>query len=228
MGRDHPRLRRTLCLVALTGLLLASVPGPSSLAAGSSLPAWEAGSRRLPQQLRERMRGVSWHRGCPVPLRHLRLVRVRYVGFDGDAHRGHLVVNEHQDRNVMRALHRMYDARFKIRRMRLIEAYGGSDDASMADNNTSAFNCRPIAGTDRWSEHSYGRAIDINPVQNPYVRGDTVQPEAGRRYLDREDVRKGMIVRPGSVVRAFARRGWEWGGDWQSSKDYQHFSSTGG
>ena len=208
--------------VALVAALVSATPVPAEDA-----PAWDGTSRRLSEALKERMRGVSWHEGCPVPLRRLRLLEVPYWGFDGDVHQGRMVVNRRQDGKVLRVLHRLYGAKFKIRRMRLVDYYDGSDDRSMAANNTSAFNCRRVAGTDRWSEHAYGRAIDINPVQNPYVRGDTVEPEAGERYLDRTDVRKGMVVRPGPVVRAFSRVGWEWGGDWQSSKDYQHFSSTG-
>ena len=173
------------------------------------------------------MRGVSWHKGCPVPLRDLRLLRVPYWDFDGELRHGRLVVNERQDGKVLRAFHRIYDAKFRIRRMRLIEAYGGSDDRSMDANNTSGFNCRTVAGTNRWSEHAYGRAVDINPVQNPFVRGGTVEPEAGRRYLDRSNVRRGMIVRPSPVIRAFTAVEWSWGGDWQSSKDYMHVSRTG-
>jgi hypothetical protein len=208
--------------VALAATVLTMAPAPAA-----TEPAWQGSSSRLPADLKERMRGVSWHEGCPVPLRDLRLLEMTYWGFDGEVRRGRLVVSENHDGRILRVFHRLFDAKFKIRRMRLIDYYDGSDDRSMEANNTSAFNCRRVGGTDRWSQHAYGRAIDINPVQNPYVHGDTVEPAAGERYLDRDDVRKGMIVRPGPVVRAFARVGWEWGGDWQYSKDYQHFSSNG-
>jgi D-alanyl-D-alanine carboxypeptidase len=118
----------------------------------------------------------------------------------------------------------MYEARFPIRRMEPVDKYGGSDDASMAADNTSAFNCRPITGTtDRWSNHSYGRAIDINTIENPYVKGGTVLPPAGAAYLDRGDVRPGMIVAGDVVTTAFAAEGFGWGGDYTSLKDYQHF-----
>ena len=97
----------------------------------------------------------------------------------------------------------------------------------MAANNTSAFNCRPVAGTSRWSEHAYGRAIDVNPVQNPYVAGRHVSPPAGRRYADRAGRAPGMIRAGDAVVRAFAAAGWGWGGAWRTARDYQHFSASG-
>jgi hypothetical protein len=124
-------------------------------------------------------------------------------------------------------LTRSYEAGFRIQRMRLIDRYGGNDDRSMADNNSSGFNCRTIAGSARLSEHAHGRAVDLNPIQNPYVSGGTVAPAAGREYLDRSNVRRGMLVSGDPTVTAFEDRGWGWGGDWSSSKDYQHLSSTG-
>jgi hypothetical protein len=211
----------------LVALLLITVISTAPPAQSADLPAWDGTAERLPPALRERMKGVSWHRGCPVPLSDLRLLRMPYVGFDGEVHRGVMVVRDRQAGKVLNIFRRLYGARFPIRRMRLVEAYDGSDAASMRANNTSAFNCRTVAGTTRWSEHAYGRAIDINPVQNPYVSGSTVEPAAGRDYLDRSNVRKGMIVRPGPVTRSFATADWGWGGDWRSSKDYQHFSRTG-
>ena len=96
----------------------------------------------------------------------------------------------------------------------------------MAADNTSAFNCRPVAGPDRWSEHSYGRAIDLNPVENPWVRGTAVAPPAGAAFVTREPA-PGVILPDDVVVRAFAAAGWSWGGSWESPVDYQHFSTTG-
>ena len=212
----------------VAALLVTAVPEAAlAPAAAEEPPAWDGRARPLPPKLRRRMTGVSWRPGCPVGLDDLVELRMPYWRFDGTVRRGRMVVRDAQARKVLRVFRRLYAARFPIRRMRLIDAYGGDDDASMAANNTSAFNCRRVAGTDRWSEHAYGRAIDINPVQNPYVRDSTVEPEAGRRYLDRDRVRRGMIVRPGPVVRAFAAVDWGWGGDWRSAKDYQHFSRTG-
>ena len=170
----------------------------------------------------------SWRPGCPVPLADLRLLTVDYWGFDGREHAGELVIHEREAEAVIVAMRRLYDARFPIRRMLLVDAYGGDDDRSMAANNTSAFNCREVTGQPGvWSEHSYGRAIDINPVQNPYVLDGVVLPPEGRVYADRSLDAAGMIRPGGPVVRAFAEIGWGWGGHWASPTDYQHFSATG-
>jgi hypothetical protein len=112
--------------------------------------------------------------------------------------------------------------------MRLVDAYGADDHRSMDADNTSAFNCRYVSGTSRWSEHAYGHAIDINPIENPYADSDGyVSPPAGAPYRDRGQRAKGLIHPGGNVVRAFAAIGWEWGGYWSWPKDYQHFSLSG-
>jgi hypothetical protein len=174
--------------------------------------------------------GASWHAGCPVGPPSLRRLFVSYVGFDGRAHRGELVVNRAVTGELTRVFRRLYLARFPIRRMRPISAYGGSDDRSAAADNTSAFNCRAAvaAGPTRWSVHAYGAAVDVNDVENPYILGSRVIPPAGAAYRDRSRVRAGMAVPGGVVVRAFAAEGWLWGGRWTGSPDYQHFSRTGG
>ena len=169
----------------------------------------------------------SYRAGCPVPPAQLRTVRLSYWGFDGRRHEGALVVNKRVAQAVVGVFARLYDARFPIRRMVPVSAYRGSDDASMAADNTSAFNCRRVEGSTSWSMHAYGEAIDLNPIENPYVLGRRVLPRAGRRYLDRARVRAGMVVDGGVVVRAFESVGWKWGGRWTSLRDYQHFSTTG-
>jgi hypothetical protein len=172
----------------------------------------------------------SWHAGCPVAPAQLRRLRLTYWGFDGRAHTGALVVNARAVSPLTRIFSRLYAARFPIRRMRPIDAYGGSDERSLEADNTAAFNCRyaVAAGPKRWSVHAYGLAIDVNPVENPYVEGGRVHPRAGRAFLDRSRYRRGMAVRGGLLVNAFASVGWPWGGRWSGSPDYQHFSSTGG
>jgi hypothetical protein len=123
---------------------------------------------------------------------------------------------------------RLYAKRFPIRRIELIDRYDGDDHRSMGADNTSAFNCRFVNGTNRWSMHAYGKAIDINPRENPYVSGSFVSPPEGAPYADRSPKRKGMIYRKGPVVRSMRRIiGWEWGGAWSGTRDYQHFSETG-
>jgi len=174
--------------------------------------------------------GRSWHAGCPVGPDRLRRVFVRYVDFHGRAHTGELVVNRAVVADVERVFARLYAARFPVRRMRPVSDYGGSDDRSAAADNTSAFNCRPAvaAGPKRWSVHAYGEAIDVNDVENPYLEGGRVIPPAGNAYLARSRYRRGMAVAGGVLVRAFASVGWQWGGRWTSTPDYQHFSKTGG
>jgi hypothetical protein len=170
----------------------------------------------------------SYRAGCPVAPSELRTVRLSYWGFDGRAHEGALVVNRRVTTDVVAVFRRLYEARFPIRRMQPVSAYRGSDDASMAADNTSAFNCRRAVGsaTGSWSSHAYGLAIDVNPRENPYVLGSRVLPSAGRAYVNRSRARPGMASAAGVLVNAFAARGWEWGGRW-NSPDYQHFSTTG-
>jgi hypothetical protein len=174
------------------------------------------------------MTGVSWHEGCPVPIADLRHLQLDHVGFDGHRHRGELVLHADAAEAVLQAFRLMYEARFPIERVALVDVAGGSDDAAMAANLTTAFNCRAVTGGSGWSEHAYGRAIDINPIQNPYIssRG-TVLPPAGAAYRDRTSGAIGLIAEGGPAVAAFDSVGWHWGGRWRSIKDYQHFSASG-
>jgi hypothetical protein len=185
---------------------------------------------RLGPATRARVSGSSWHAGCPVGLDDLRLLRIGYRGFDGHDHVGKLIVAASAVPAMRRAFATLFRARFPIRRMRLVDDYGASDFRSIDADNTSAFNCRPATGSTRFSEHAYGRAVDINPIENPYVYPDgTTVHRASRPFLDRSRHRRGMSFPGGVLVRAFARAGWGWGGDWRppSAADYQHFSSTG-
>jgi hypothetical protein len=148
-------------------------------------------------------------------------------GYDGKVRNGKLVVAAVRAGAVTEVFQTLYEERFPIERMEMVEEYGGDDNASMAANNTSAFNCRPVTGGSSYSEHSYGHAIDINPLVNPYVKGSTVLPPGGVPYVDRSKDAAGMIHAGDEVVTAFNRIGWVWGGTWTSLKDYQHFSATG-
>ena len=205
-----------------------SSPTPTPTPSPSPTPTFSARIQPIPDALRQRMINVgSWHRGCPVPIGHLRLITLRYWGFDGETHKGNLVVARGAARRVVRVFHALFDRRYPIRRMRLIENFAADDHKSMAADNTSAFNGRYVSGTRRWSMHAYGIAIDINPVENPYVSGGYVSPPAGRAYADRSLRRRGMIHAGGKVVQIFAAIGWEWGGSWRPARDYQHFSANG-
>ena len=169
--------------------------------------------------------GPSWHPGCPVEPADLRLLRLRHWGSDGVERTGELVV--HRDRAVptVEAFARLRELRFPIERMRPAGDYpDASDELSMRDDNTSAFSCRGIEGSGSWSNHAYGRAIDINPLLNPYVdSGGLVQPATAGPYLDRERRDPGVLHAGDAAVRVFTDAGWTWGGAWRDPKDYQHF-----
>ncbi|MGH1504762.1 MAG: DUF4214 domain-containing protein [Acidimicrobiales bacterium] len=177
--------------------------------------------------------GPSWRPGCPVGPESLVRLRLRHVTYPGDVELGagwadgDLVVHRDVAEEVTRIFERLYAARFPIHSMRPVDEFDASDDASMEADNTSAFNCRPVTGGSGWSNHAYGRAIDINPLINPYLRGETVLPPAGVDWIDRTRHHPG-IIRSGDVVTdAFALEGWRWGGDWRSLKDWQHFDRAG-
>jgi hypothetical protein len=156
-------------------------------------------------------------------------VTLRYWGFDRRGHLGRLVLNAAAVPAVTRAFAALWRDRFPIRRMTPVSTYGGSDNRSMAHDNTSAFNCRPAVtdGPRSWSEHAFGDAVDLDPLENPYRLDGKILPPGGAAYADRAVVRRGMIVAGGATVRAFSRVAWGWGGSWASTPDYQHFSVNG-
>jgi hypothetical protein len=138
-----------------------------------------------------------------------------------------MIANGSAVRPLRQAFAGLYRSRFPIRRMRLVDHYGGSDYRSIEADNTSAFNCRRATGQSRWSQHAYGLAVDVNPIENPYVANGRTTHPASRRYLDRSRHRRGMAYAGGALVRAFDRIGWGWGGNWSNPTDYQHFSANG-
>ncbi len=191
-------------------------------AASSNAEEWPPFSARVSPVTVERL-GASYRSGCPVAPDALRLLRLSYVTFDGLSATGELVVNAEIAEDVVAVFTELYRSRFPIRSMTTIEAFGAEDQASMAADNTSAFNCRPITGGGGWSLHSYGVAIDLNPRENPYVSGGTVLPPEGRDHLDRMSQAPGMIQSGDPVVTLFAAHGFDWGGYWTDPVDYQHF-----
>ena len=168
---------------------------------------------------------ASWHPGCPIDPTQLRRVEVDYRGFDGQTHRGEVIVNEDLAADVVAIFEQLLQMRYPIEKIRTVDNYPGADDElSMEDNNTSAFNCRDIPGSGRWSQHASGRAIDLNPLLNPEIdRAGAIQPTTAPPYLDRSRTDPGILHAGDAAVRAFTDRGWRWGGDWISPKDYQHF-----
>ncbi len=170
----------------------------------------------------------SWHPGCPTAPSALRLITMTYRGFDHRVHTGRLVVNAAVTGKLILVFRKLFAMRYPIRSMVPVDAFHGSDFASIQADNTSAFNCRDATGSSSWSEHAYGLAVDLDPCENPYVAADGY--EAHRRcrmYVDRSLPDPGVIHAGDKVVRAFASVGWGWGGTWLGARDYQHFSANG-
>ena len=166
--------------------------------------------------------------GLPVEPEQLRRVSVDYLGFDGQTHRGDLIVHEDLVPEVIAIFERLYRLGYPVEKIRTVDHYPDADDElSMEDNNTSAFNCRRVPGTDDWSPHAYGRAIDLNPLVNPclYASG-YFEPRNAAAYLDRSRTDPGLLHVGDPAVHAFTDRGWRWGGEWAAPLDYQHFERT--
>ena len=161
-----------------------------------------------------------------MPLRDLRLLSLTFWGFDDRAHQGELMVHARHAEAIVSVFAQLFDARFPIERMELVDVYEGNDDRSMVANNTSAFNCREVAGRPGvLSQHALGTAVDVNPLVNPWVHSGRVDPPEGTQYADRSKPWKGAIYDDDLVVRAFAAIGWSWGGYWPGSYDAQHFAA---
>jgi hypothetical protein len=178
----------------------------------------------------------EYHRGCPLSLSDLRVLTVPYYGFDRQAHVGQLVVNARDAQGLARVFARLYRMRFPIHHMALSDTYGNGRGRPADGDVTASFECRqaasspctgsPSGRTGSWSEHAYGEAVDLNPVENPYVGCGMTRDKTALSYLDRSRRRRGMVT--AAVVRVFASVGWGWGGSWAgSTKDYMHFSATG-
>jgi hypothetical protein len=197
-------------------------------------PTFHWSGKPLPTPLRAELTGHYWHSGCPVPLSQLRVLTVTHWGFDGRAHTGRLVVNKDAAAPLARVFRRLYQLHFPIRHMRLGNMYGPSGSEPADGDVSGSFSCRQAVpspcsggtGTGSWSEHAYGEAVDLNPVENPYVGCGQTRDRTAVSYMDRSRVRRGMVT--AAVVAAFRSIGWGWGGDWSgSTKDYMHFSATG-
>jgi hypothetical protein len=169
----------------------------------------------------------SWREDCPVGVDDLVYLTVTHYGFDGEFHTGEMIVNAAVGQDIVGVFRELHAARFPIEQMRVITAEEIDAHPTGDWNDTTSFVCRPAVGSGRWSQHAYGLAIDINPFHNPYLKGDLVLPELASAYLDRSEVRPGMIISRDVVDQAFASIGWTWGGRWNSLKDWMHFSRNG-
>lgn len=215
-----PTARATTVPAASAPTSTAPSPSPSETAPPFAATVTDATAADVPR---------SWRAGCPVGPDKLAVLRLGYWDFDGRSRTGTLIAHRDVAAKLATVFETLYRERFPIRSLEPVDAYDGSDDASMAADNTSAFNCRRAVagGAPTWSEHAYGRAIDVNPVENPYLFDRRVLPPAGSAYLDRANRRPGMAVPDGILVTAFAAAGWSWGGARRSNPDYQHFSTSG-
>ena len=180
-------------------------------------------SMKIPDSVFARMDGVSYGEGCVVPRKRLRYLRVLHTGFDGETHIGELVCNKALAQDFVEVFRELYDNAYPIEKMVLVDNYGGNDELSMEDNNTSCFNFRPVPGSDHLSQHAYGRAIDINPLYNPYITASGYSPGNAGDYVDRSGDTPYKIDENDLCYRLFTQRGYTWGGSWNSVKDYQHF-----
>ncbi len=184
--------------------------------------------------IRQRMiDGNSWKKNCPVGLKELRYLKIAYIDFFGKSKMGEMIVHKDVTEDVTQIFEMLYIEKYPIRRMRLVSDYAGNDYKSIEADNTSAFNCRPVTGNkNKWSNHAYGKAIDINPIENPYVsrKGTSshkkTAPSLPSKRVHKSDesaVYRALLLKEDKVVKVFKNFAWIWGGDWLYIKNYQHF-----
>jgi len=183
------------------------------------------GNFNIDKQIEIRMlKGTSWHIGCPIPLKNLRYLRIKYLDFKGKTRIGEMIVHKAVANDVLDIFSELYSIGYPIHKMHLVSEYQGSDWKSIEADNTSAFNCRSATGSKKWSKHSYGKAIDINPIENPYVfRSGKSSHKASKNYIKRRANHSAVALKRSKIVQIFKSHGWKWGGDWNGAKDYQHF-----
>lgn len=214
----------SIVLAAVTAVLAATAYGA---------PGQHAPIRPLTWKEKQEVKAAGeWHAGCPVSLAQVRLLTVRYHGFDHKTHLGQIVVNKRVAHPLLKVFRQLYRMRFPIRKMSFASMYGPHPNQN--GDVTASFECRqavpsPCAGgsgTGHWSMHAYGEAVDLDPRENPYVGCGMTRDKTALSYLNRSRHRRGMVT--SAVVRAFASIGWGWGGSWYgSTKDYMHFSING-
>lgn len=188
----------------------------------------------LTESVKKRITGISYpESGCTVPYEDLNYVGLKYIDFDGQEQTGELICNKAVAQDMVEIFYELYRNDYRLGRVRLIDEYAGDDTASMADNNTSCFNYRVVDGTDHLSKHAYGLAIDVNPYYNPYVvfgrnsdGSDYISPPGSEIYADRSQSFAYKIDENDLCYRLFTEHGFTWGGNWNSTKDYQHFQKN--
>ncbi len=195
------------------------------------LSSFKADISKITPEVKQRMmKGNSWRKGCPVHLNDLRYIRLTYRDFNGRDARGEMIVHKDVASEVTQIFKELYEIGYPIRKMKLVSDYKGSDWQSIEADNTSAFNCRKATGSRHWSKHSYGKAIDLNSIENPYIsRSGHISHKASQQYRKRVHKNhtaadKAVLLKSDKAVHIFKKYGWKWGGDWSGVKDYQHFS----
>lgn len=173
------------------------------------------------------LKSGSWHKGCPLAISNLRVIETNYWGFDKQAHQGKIMINAKMAKDVWLLFEDLFAEHYPIHKMQLVDKYRADDETSMRADNSSGYNCRRSHLDNSWSRHSYGIAIDINPLENPAVTPDgDVMPATAKKFVNRKLKVKGIIKPNDAVVKAFEKIGWTWGGDWQKGyEDWQHFST---
>ena len=180
-------------------------------------------AEKIPQKVWENMQGKTYHENSIIGRDDLAYLKVKYYNFNHEIHTGELIVDKKLGEEVLEIFYKLYENEYEIEKINLCDVYEGDDNKSMADNNCSAFNYRTVDSTDVISMHGRGRAIDINPLINPYIVGEKVMPPAGMQYSDRKLAFKHKIDHDDLCYKVFSSYGWQWGGDWKNTKDYQHF-----
>lgn len=197
----------------------------------NSYAGYQAKISHITPEVQKRMlKGNSWRKGCPVALKDLRYLQVTHKDFNGKVKMGEIIVHKDVASEVSQIFGELYAMGYPIHKMRLVSDYKGSDWQSIESDNTSAFNCRNATGSKKWSKHSYGKAIDLNSIENPYIsRSGHISHKASQQYRKRihkthSAADKAVLLKNDKAVRIFKKYGWKWGGDWSGVKDYQHFS----
>ncbi len=201
------------------------------LVTGSVWGKYHAAIIPVDNTIKQRMlKGHSWYEGCPVYYKNLRYLTMTYIDFTGKERTGEMIVHKAVAKDVTAIFAKLYALKYPIRQMRLVSDFGGSDWKSIDADNTSAFNCRNATGSKKWSKHSYGRAIDLNPLENPYIsHSGHIAHKASQKFRKRQHQHhsaadRAVLLQDDPAVQVFKAHGWTWGGDWKGVKDYQHFS----
>jgi len=197
----------------------------------SYLLAYEYNISPIDPYIEKRMKkGNSWKKNCPVGLSDLRYLRLAYIDYNGRDRKGEMIVHKSVSQEVVSIFRELYTVGYPIYKMELVSNYKGSDWQSIEADNSSAFNCRKATGSGKWSKHAYGKAIDINPIENPYISSSgRIAHKASQKYRQRvhhnrdNPSDRAVLLKYDEATQIFKRHGWRWGGDWSRTKDYQHF-----